>query len=69
MVRNASRTLKIGVRSPFDPNFDVEIGTFYLEKFRQAYLLHRLFLSTMRELKTGSFKLKYGKPGTTLSKS
>ena len=37
MVRNASRALKIGVHLPFDPNFDVGIGTFYLEKFRQAY--------------------------------
>ena len=37
VVRNAFRTLKIGVRSPFDPNFDVEIGTVYLEKIRQAY--------------------------------
>ena len=33
MVRNASRTLKIGVHLPFDPNFDVGIGTFYPKKF------------------------------------
>ena len=37
MVRNAYKTLKIGVHLPFDPNFDVRIGTFYPEKFRQAY--------------------------------
>ena len=28
MIRNASRALKIGVHLPFDPNFDVGIGTF-----------------------------------------
>ena len=39
MVRNASRTLKIGVHSPFDPNFDVGGGTFYPQKFRQAYCI------------------------------
>ena len=37
MVRNASRALKIGVHSPFDPNLDVGFGTFYFEKFWQAY--------------------------------
>ena len=37
MVRNASRAHKIGVHLAFDPNFDAEIGTFYPEKFRQAY--------------------------------
>ena len=37
MIRNASETLKIGEHSTFDPNFDVGIGTFYPEKFRQAY--------------------------------
>ena len=36
VVRNASRALKIGVHLPFDPHFDVGIGTFYPEKFRQA---------------------------------
>ena len=39
MVSNASRALKIGVHLAFDPNFDVEIGTFYPEKFRQAYIV------------------------------
>ena len=34
--RNASRMLKIGVHSPFDPNFDLGGGTFYPQKFRQA---------------------------------
>ena len=33
MVRNAFRALKIGVYLPFDPNFDVGIGTFYPENF------------------------------------
>ena len=37
MVRNASRALKIGVHLAFDTNFDMEIGTFYPEKFRLAY--------------------------------
>ena len=37
MVRNASRSLKFGVHLPFDPNFDMGGGTFYPEKFRQAY--------------------------------
>ena len=37
MVRDASRTLKIGVHSPFDLNFDLGGGTFYPQKFRQAY--------------------------------
>ena len=30
------QTLKIGVHSPFDPNFGVGIGNFCPEKFRQA---------------------------------
>ena len=38
MVRNASKMLKIVAHSPYDPNFDVGIGTFYPEKFRQAYV-------------------------------
>ena len=33
MVRNAFRTLKIGVHSPFDQNFDVRNGIIYLENF------------------------------------
>ena len=37
MVRNASRTLKVVCTHLFDPNFDVEFGTFYPKKFRQAY--------------------------------
>ena len=37
MVKNVTRVLKIGVHSPFDPNFDVGSGTFYPEKFRLAY--------------------------------
>ena len=44
MVRNASRALKIGVHLPFDPNFDVGIGTFYPEKFRQAYYILVVYL-------------------------
>ena len=39
MVRNASRALKIGVHLAFDLNFDVEIGTFYPKKFREAYYI------------------------------
>ena len=38
MVRNASRTHKIGVHSRFGPNFHVGISTFYPEKFRLAYV-------------------------------
>ena len=38
MVRNASRAPKIDVHVPFDLNFDVGIGTFYPDKFHQAYV-------------------------------
>ena len=33
MVRNASRTLKIGMHSPFNPDFDVGSGTFNPKNF------------------------------------
>ena len=39
MVRNASMAIKIDVHLPFDPNSDLEIGTCYPEKFRQAYCI------------------------------
>ena len=37
--------LKIGVHSPFDPNFDVGISTSYPEKFRQAYCIPLVWMA------------------------
>ena len=37
MVRYATRGLKIGVQSWFDPKFDVGKRTFFPENFGQAY--------------------------------
>ena len=59
MVRNASRALKISVHLAFDPNFNVEIGTFYPEKFRQAYYTTGSRVTQIQILRTILAKLRY----------
>ena len=59
MVRNASRTLKIGVHSPFDLNFDLGGGTFYPQKFRQAYYACTNQLFTYLQVNFWGKKLKH----------
>ena len=56
MVRNASRVLKIGVHLPFDPDFDVRIGTFNPKMFHPAYSrvpVFYAFFQKVRVINTG----------------
>ena len=55
MVRYATRGLKIGVQSWFDPKFDVGIRTFFPENFGQAYCPPEISKITVRR-KSSPFK-------------